>query len=355
MNSDEHHYSQPLHSNSPACSTSNFYFKHISDFSVTHPDWLVENICECETLTMIYGEPSSGKTFFALDLAAHIATGKPWNGHKVSPGGVLFCAGEGQSGLIRRRCAWETHHSLSLKTYHLYLSSGAIDLAEKGSLDLIHNKISDISASVDLKLAVIDTLSRHHGGDENSASEMAKFVRGLDLLRQEFKIAVLLIHHSGKDMSKGARGSSALRAALDTEIVISNRNQITRINNTKQKDADLFPEMYFQLSAVDLVDELGHKTVDPHGKSVSSCVLVPCEAPDNDKPSQSLGPNQKKFEEAFTKLCNQGLYPVPIKWLRQESGIDSKRWSEVVKSQAINEKYGFDENYVWLINPTGDN
>ena len=80
---------------------------------------------------MIYGEPSSGKTFFALDLAAHIATGKPWNGHKVSPGGVLFCAGEGQSGLIRRRCAWETHHSLSLKTHPLYLSSGAIDLAEK--------------------------------------------------------------------------------------------------------------------------------------------------------------------------------------------------------------------------------
>ena len=245
---------------------------------------------------MIYGEPSSGKTFFALDLAAHIATGKPWNGHKVSPGGVLFCAGEGQSGLIRRRCAWETHHSLSLKTHPLYLSSGAIDLAEKGSLDLIRNEISEISAIVDLKLAVIDTLSRHYGGDENSASEMAKFVRGLDLLRQEFKIAVLLIHHSGKDMSRGARGSSALRAALDTEIVISNRNQIIGIKNTKQKDADLFPEMYFQLNAVDLVDELGHKTVDPHGKSVSSCVLVPCEAPDNDKPAQLLGPNQKKFE-----------------------------------------------------------
>ena len=213
MNFDEHHYSQPLHSNSPACSTSNFYFKHISDFSVTHPDWLVENICECETLTMIYGEPSSGKTFFALDLAAHIATGKPWNGHKVSPGGVLFCAGEGQSGLIRRRCAWETHHSLYFKAHPLYLSSCAIDLAEKGSLDLIRNEISVISASVDLKLAVIDTLSRHYGGDENSASEMAKFVGGLDLLRQEFKIAVLLIHHSGKDMSRGARGSSALRAA----------------------------------------------------------------------------------------------------------------------------------------------
>jgi hypothetical protein len=81
---------------------------------------------------------------------------------------------------------------------------------------------------------------------------------------------------------------------------------------------------------------------------------VPCEAPDNDKPAQLLGPNQKKFEEAFINLCNEGSYPVPTEWLRQKSGIDPKRWSEVVSSQAICEKYFFDDKYVWLLHPTGD-
>ena len=71
-----------------------------------------------------------------------------------------------------------------------------------------------------LALIIIDTLARHHTGDENSATEMSSFIGNLDQLREEFNAAVVVVHHSGKDPSRGARGSSAFRAALDHEILV---------------------------------------------------------------------------------------------------------------------------------------
>ena len=77
-----------------------------------------------------------------------------------------------------------------------------------------------------MKLVVIDTLSRHFGGkDENQTSEMSQFVSALDNMRQEFGVTVLLVHHTGKDANKGPRGSNALRAALDNEILVTRKDQ----------------------------------------------------------------------------------------------------------------------------------
>ena len=67
-------------------------------------------------------------------------------------------------------------------------------------------------------LIVIDTLSRvMAGGNENAPEDMGALVRNIDRLRDETGGAVLLVHHSGKDLSRGARGHSLLRAATDTE------------------------------------------------------------------------------------------------------------------------------------------
>jgi len=331
-----------------------FYFQPIGDLHVAKPNWLVEGRLESGTLSMIYGEPASGKSFLALDLAASVATGRAWNGFNVSQGGAIIFAGEGKSGLTRRARAWSISKSLPLQNQPLYLSSGPIDLSEKSSLELIQQEILEIAERVDLKLAVIDTLSRHFGGDENSATDMASFVRTLDTLRQQNEMAIILVHHSGKDSARGARGSSALRAAVDMEMVLKKKNSIISVQNTKQKDGDLFPEMHFQLTKVPLVDELGQESLDLHGRPVSSCVLELCEAPSTEKSLQPAGLNQQKFEEAFTKFSNQGSYPVPIEWLRKESGIDPRRWSEVVNSRAISEKYNFDEDKVELQFPLAD-
>lgn len=65
-------------------------------------------------------------------------------------------------------------------------------------------------------MIVIDTLARSMaGGDENSAQDMGRAIAVADQLRDQFDAATLLVHHSGKNVSKGSRGSSALLGAGD--------------------------------------------------------------------------------------------------------------------------------------------
>ena len=74
-----------------------------------------------------------------------------------------------------------------------------------------------------VKLVIIDTLSRAlSGGNENSPDDMGNLVKHLDKIRHTLKTHLCIIHHSGKDRAKGARGHSLLRAATDTELEVAN-------------------------------------------------------------------------------------------------------------------------------------
>ncbi len=72
-----------------------------------------------------------------------------------------------------------------------------------------------------VRLIVVDTLARCFGGnDENDASDMRAFIEDCDVIKHKTVATLLVVHHSGKDDTKGARGSSAFRAALDDELNI---------------------------------------------------------------------------------------------------------------------------------------
>ena len=61
-------------------------------------------------------------------------------------------------------------------------------------------------------MLVIDTLARAMAGsDENSASDVSLVVAKCEAITMAAGAAILLVHHSGKDTSKGARGSTALK------------------------------------------------------------------------------------------------------------------------------------------------
>ena len=97
----------------------------------------------------------------------------------------------------------------------------------------------------------MDTISRATQGqlDENSNSDFARFLTNLDLLRSETGIHVMLVGHSGKDPTKGLRGSSAQRAGTDTEIEITNNEDMgMRPVTTKQRDMETGKTISFLLS-----------------------------------------------------------------------------------------------------------
>ena len=53
-------------------------------------------------------------------------------------------------------------------------------------------------------------------GNENSPEDMGKYVASCGRIREAGGTHVMVVHHCGKDLAKGARGHSSLRA--DTAI-----------------------------------------------------------------------------------------------------------------------------------------
>ncbi|MEO0357813.1 MAG: helicase RepA family protein, partial [Pseudomonadota bacterium] len=227
---------------------------------------LVRGLLTVGGSSLCYGPSNCGKTFWVLDLAMHIAAGVPWRGKRVSTGHVVYLAAEGGSGIINRLAALkqESPHLCDHDRFHLLPTT--VDLS--GKEDAI--AIAQILPDADINLIVVDTLARTIGdGDENSARDAGVFIQNVDQIREQTGAHVLIIHHSGKNVEAGARGSSALRAAVDTEIAIGAERQVT---TPKQRDLPQTEPMFFDLKGVDL-------GADRYGDPVTSAVVIEADAP----------------------------------------------------------------------------
>ena len=246
-------------------------FEHSVKLKDVIVDALIENMLPEGGLAVLYAQSGKGKTFVALDLSFHIATGMAWNGHATKRGLVLYVAAEGGVGIHKRMAALQQEHAGKYQgkvlldvvpcPVNLLNSENDEDLS-----DLIKVIVeARAEHGMECVLIVIDTLSRAlAGGDENSSVDMGRFVKNVDRLRSITRAAALVVHHAGKDMAKGARGWSGVRGAVDSEFEIDDARTL-RV--TKQRDMEEIEALPFRLKTVDL----GQR---PDGKAVSSCVVV---------------------------------------------------------------------------------
>lgn len=236
---------------------------------VLNGQFIVKGVLQLGTLIVVFGEPNCGKTYWVLDIALTIAGGQPWNGRKVTRGLVMYIAGEGTDGIKNRVAASQTR-GLSSRGIPLAIINRAADLLHldgdmEGLLAAVQQAQSDSGEKC--VLIVVDTLARAMaGGDENSGEDMSALIANADRLRKETGAAVLLIHHCGKDASKGARGHSSLRGAVDTEIAIEGQAGRRTATVTKQRDLPSGQLFAFELEQ----QMLGH---DEDGDPVFSCIV----------------------------------------------------------------------------------
>jgi hypothetical protein len=197
------------------------------------PEWLVEGLLPTQSVTMSYGPPKSGKSFAAIDLAACVATGRPWMGQATKQAPVLYVAGEGQSGIIIRQEAWSIYHgaTVELDAIHWYPAAVNLFSPEHGSA------LAALAGEIGAGLVIIDTLARCAvGAEESSAKDMGIIVSVLDQIRDACGGCVHVLHHSGKDKDKGARGSTALVGAVDIALQVSGGTGRVRIELVEAKD-----------------------------------------------------------------------------------------------------------------------
>lgn len=246
-------------------------------------NYLIKGWLDRNCLSMLYGPSNAGKTFVALDMAMHIAADKPWRGLRVNGGPVLYIAAEGGAGIRNRIAAIKHEQPDTVSTPFTLLPMG-LDLHGQGDAQAVCEIMPEKAPT----LVVVDTLARSMGvGDENTAKDAAMFIKNCDLIRETTGAHVMVIHHSGKDEDRGARGSSALRAAVDNEIqVTADWGIICR----KQRDQEQPEPLHFRLRTVTLGQ-------DEDGEPVTSAVV---EA--SDPPKKARKPLTGKTEVAMQAL-----------------------------------------------------
>lgn len=230
---------------------------------------LVKGLIAVGSLVVVFGESNSGKTFFALDIAVALASKRAWRGRKTQGGLVIYIAGEGVQGVVVRVAANRQRELLSAGAPLAIVTRAADLLNPSGDIDDLLKLIKDAESQSGEKcvLIVVDTLARAMpGGNENDAQPMGAVIANSDRLRNEIGAAVLLIHHAGKDATKGARGHSSLRAAVDTEILVEGRDGVRTATVVKQRDLPSGDVFTFELEQV----VIGH---DEDQQPVSTCIV----------------------------------------------------------------------------------
>lgn len=218
-------------------------------------------------MAAIYGEPGSGKSFLALDLAMSIANGhKEWFGRRVTPSPVVYVALEGRGGISKRIMAWESHQGEKVSDEIRFLL-GEFSLREGAAIErLAMELLSKVGVGA---VVIIDTLNQSApGADENSSADMSMIITNAKLLMQRIDGLVLLVHHAGKDRNRGLRGHSSLLAALDTVLEVINIAGARSWIATKTKDDELGATGDFELAPY----QVGN---DDDGTPVMSCAVRP--------------------------------------------------------------------------------
>ncbi|MBZ5794717.1 helicase RepA family protein [Burkholderia contaminans] len=230
--------------------------------------WLVRDIVPAEGVISVYGPPGSGKSFLVLDLCAAIAEGNDWFGYRAKRANVVYVTLEGEAGLSKRMKAWSAHNGRVPSDGLRFITREAFNLCNHADVNALANTIITGGGA---GLVVIDTLNRAMpGADENSSRDMSSAIAGLGALQRRIGCAVLAVHHTGKDETKGPRGHSSFFGTLDDGIKVSRNGNNRNWTTQKVKDEEDGKQHAFMLRVVNVGDD--------DGEPVRSCVVVRDEA-----------------------------------------------------------------------------
>ena len=261
--------------------------------------WRVRGVLPAIGLAALYGPSASGKSFLAFDMAAAIAEGRRWFDIRIQAAPVVYVALEGEAGFKLRAQAWEAYTGRALPAA-MKMVMQPFKLTEP-------QDVNDLAAVVPSgAVVIVDTLNRAAPtADENGSADMGKILEAAKELQSRVGGLVTLIHHSGKDATKGLRGHSSLIAAMDAAIEVSRDGDRREWKVAKSKDGADGDAHPFRLE----IETLG---TDAYGDPITSCT-VRVDGSDNDVKRVKVpqGGNQGLVYSAIRAMFKDGTCGKP--------------------------------------------
>ncbi|HUI12552.1 MAG TPA: AAA family ATPase [Xanthobacteraceae bacterium] len=265
--------------------------------------YLVKRLLPRAGVAVIWGPPKCYKSFWAMDLALHIALGWTYRGRRVQQAAVVYLCLEGKDGLPARKEAMARHYGVGDAPFHAITTKLNLAKDAAGLIASVEAQLQGIKPGA----VFIDTLNRSLVGSESKDEDMQAYLAGAATISEKFNSLVAIVHHCGYDASR-MRGHSSLPGAIDAQIRVD-RTADLQMTATVIEAKD-FPEGEEIASRLESV-ELG---VDPDGDPVTSLVVLP---PDETMLRQvkrtstkGLGAEQKNALTALTEcLAEAGVAP----------------------------------------------
>lgn len=245
-----------------------FPFYKPSEFMRRPPvKWFVKHILPQAQIGIMFGQSGCGKTFVVLDMMCAIVRGVPYRGKKTIKSRVAYVCAEGAGGISSRLTAYCKHHQIPESDLDgLIIIPAQPNMLDEADAAALSRTIRMASGA---GIIVLDTWAQvTAGGNENSGEDMGLAMKHCKMIGQKTGAMTLMVHHSGKDESRGARGHSSMRAASDFELEISrigDEMHIMRV--TKLKDGRDGDEFGFNLLSVDV-------GIDSDEEIITSCVVI---------------------------------------------------------------------------------
>ena len=219
--------------------------------NTTRADWVIKNLLERGSNTLLFGESGACKSLIAMDWAFCIGNGIPWHGHKTKKGTVVVIAGEGHRGLAMRMQALKQKYNMNPD--NIYFSTKSVNLLDTDAVMRVASILDGLGLDEPPCAIFIDTMHRNMHGDENSSEDMAIFLSNMELLAKKYNAAISPVHHSGHGDKGRARGSSAIKAGMDAEFCMTKKSKMeVTLSCTKSKDFSAGSNMDFRIKVVDL-------------------------------------------------------------------------------------------------------
>lgn len=216
----------------------------VGDVSWLWRDWIPKDM-----LTLLAGEPGTGKSQLALWFCKVAAQGLMWpNRESVSPENVIFVDAEAAQVITKERCL---NMDIPLdKVYVPNLGNDMLaqpDLSEESHREQLSNMVDEVKPS----LIVIDSMGGIKSGGENKKEEMQPIMLYLTRLVQNRNCGILVLHHLNKTKREeheeialaNIRGSSVIAQFARSVIFLSAKPQGTKLWVGKSNIAKLAPPL----------------------------------------------------------------------------------------------------------------
>lgn len=225
------------------------------------PRWRVKHVLPEAGTAAIYGPSMSGKSLLTIDQALSIADGSDWFGYRTVACPITYVMLEGEGGLRSRIEAWEQKNGPVPENFKVVMQPFHFTA---------RRDVDDLAAVLPSGGVVyIDTLNRAAPtSDENSSKEMGEILEAMKRLQALTQGLVVIVHHTGKDTTRGMRGHSSLHAALDAAIEVERTDRGRSWRIAKVKDGKDGTTVNFALK----VHVLGQ---DADGEDMTSCTVEP--------------------------------------------------------------------------------